>query len=459
MSEIKHTSNSGDINGLEDIETPFGSLLSGKYKRSFAYKTIKDRLPVIVTKIIDTLSRNKEDIAKANGTDAIEETKKVVGVISKLKNELMTNKPLYPLNVDPTEVENDAIVWNKKLEKLSDLQGESVTWYNAVWLICECYLYRRIAQEFLLTNHLKVFDPFSIQKREGYFKAIGSISHLSEYIMKLINTDNKSLIELREHFINLIKLNLWGNRCDLSLSSGIVNVQEDNPLIVLNNLDKEILVDNSDDVWQLLSNNTLSKENGVIIDFVLDNAGFELFTDLNLAAFLIEKKIANNIRFYVKQYPWFISDTTTNDFYWLIKIMLQSDNENIKLFGEFCENCLKNGSWTIVEESFWTEPFDFSEMKTENLALYNKLSKATLVIFKGDLNYRKLLGDINWEYTTDFLQALRGFRPTNIVSLRTIKADLCVGLSIGKAELLKREDSNWMTTGRFGLIQASIEHC
>ena len=35
--------------------------------RSFAYITLKDRLPVILTKIIDTLSRNKEDIVEKYG--------------------------------------------------------------------------------------------------------------------------------------------------------------------------------------------------------------------------------------------------------------------------------------------------------------------------------------------------------------------------------------------------------
>lgn len=97
-------------------------------------------------------------------------------------------------------------------------------------------------------------------------------------------------------------------------------------------------------------------------------------------------------------------------------------------------------------------------MKTVNPTLYQKLSEAVLVIFKGDLNYRKLLGDLNWKHTTDFLQALRGFRPTNLVSLRTVKADLIVGLSEGQSESLKKEDSEWMCTGRVGIIQASIKN-
>jgi hypothetical protein len=119
-------------------------------------------------------------------------------------------------------------------------------------------------------------------------------------------------------------------------------------LLFLKNLDKEILVNNSNDVWELLYKNINSGKDNLIIDIVLDNSGYELFTDLNLAVFLIDKKFTNKIRFYVKRYPWFVSDVRTNDFHWLIKTMSSSDNKNIKLFGQLCEKYLKNGSWTIV---------------------------------------------------------------------------------------------------------------
>lgn len=96
-------------------------------------------------------------------------------------------------------------------------------------------------------------------------------------------------------------------------------------------------------------------------------------------------------------------------------------------------------------------------MKCENPALYNKLAEATLVIFKGDLNYRKLLGDINWKYTTEFDEALRGFKPTNLVSLRTLKADLCVGLLSETIESLEKDEPGWMITGKYGLIQSYVQ--
>lgn len=95
-------------------------------------------------------------------------------------------------------------------------------------------------------------------------------------------------------------------------------------------------------------------------------------------------------------------------------------------------------------------------MKEKDKKLYAQFSDAKLVIFKGDLNYRKLLSDINFEYTTNFTTALGDFRPTNILSLRTIKSEVCVGLSQGVAESLFEKDKNWLITGEYGLIQIAI---
>lgn len=95
-------------------------------------------------------------------------------------------------------------------------------------------------------------------------------------------------------------------------------------------------------------------------------------------------------------------------------------------------------------------------MKEKDTKLYEKLSSAKLVVFKGDLNYRKLLGDVNYEHTITFANALGDFCPTNIVSLRTIKSDICVGLQPGLSELLFETDDGWMVTGKYGLIQARI---
>ena len=98
-------------------------------------------------------------------------------------------------------------------------------------------------------------------------------------------------------------------------------------------------------------------------------------------------------------------------------------------------------------------------MKEKSTTLYEKLGEALLVIIKGDLNYRKLMADFNWQHTKTLETVLREltFQPTSIATLRTIKADVCVGLTPGKAEELSQKDKDWMTTGKYGLINAWID--
>lgn len=98
-------------------------------------------------------------------------------------------------------------------------------------------------------------------------------------------------------------------------------------------------------------------------------------------------------------------------------------------------------------------PYAFNEMIDKDPELYKKLSENALIIFKGDLNYRKLVGDIYWDFTTPFKTALRGFLPTNLVSLRTIKADTIAGLQPGQAESVEKVDSDWLITGKYALIE------
>ncbi|RZC22661.1 UPF0364 protein C6orf211-like, partial [Asbolus verrucosus] len=61
----------------------------------------------------------------------------------------------------------------------------------------------------------------------------------------------------KEEFINLLKINLWGNKCDLSLSNGKINsnIKE---LFNLDNLQPNILCDHSERIWMALANNRTS---------------------------------------------------------------------------------------------------------------------------------------------------------------------------------------------------------
>lgn len=134
-------------------------------------------------------------------------------------------------------------------------------------------------------------------------------------------------------------------RCDLSLSAGAEVSQSSNPIQVLKSLEKDILVDNSEFVWNLLRKKETNSTN--IVDIILDNAGYEFFTDLCLAIFLVAHNFAEKIRFYVKRYPWYISDAMKHDFHWTLHYMNNSSNEDLQKLAKLASEHLKNSVWTI----------------------------------------------------------------------------------------------------------------
>lgn len=91
-------------------------------------------------------------------------------------------------------------------------------------------------------------------------------------------------------------------------------------------------------------------------------------------------------------------------------------------------------------------------MEKVDTELYNSFKEAKLLIFKGDLNYRKLVGDMNWVHTEKFEVALRGFEPAPLVTLRTIKADVVVAMKPGQAEEIMKIDEDWLVTGKYAVV-------
>ena len=215
----------------------------------------------------------------------------------------------------------------------------------------------------------------------------------------------------------------------------------------LSSLLAHIIVNQTESLWHHIKHKLQR------VDFVLDNAGFELFSDLCFADFLIDKKLAKVIYFHVKDIPWFVSDTSRADFEWTVNQCMKAENPSIQELGKRWHNYLTDGSFVIVNNPYWTLGSDYAAMKEIDANFYEYLSQSDLIIFKGDLNYRKLLGDRNWPHTTAFSEALHGFCPAPLCTLRTLKADLVVGLEEGKSEEFQSANDKWMTSGEYGVIQ------
>lgn len=425
--------------GLPNV--PLRGKLSAKYKESFAYPTIKDRCPIILCKIIDHLYRERIHIGQQYGPEAQDGLKVVIEELSRLRYEMQTNKNLTELNDD---LEN-CQVWNDYLKE-QETNGEGVSWFSGTWMWVECYMYRRVLHAMTKIEKLRSFDFFWKQKQEGFQESRSSMEMLAGWLLHTL-TETETCVPDEETFSALLQISLWGNKCDLSISAGSKAAASGNTIEQLNSLSSKILVNQCQDVWKLI------QDSNQIIDIVMDNAGYELFTDLCLADFLISCKKAKQVRFRVKDQPWFVSDTTQGDFEWTINQLFDDNFPSMSKLGERWKEYLRTGLWTLHIDSFWTYPHVYSELQSTDPQLYCTLGQAKLVIFKGDLNYRKLVGDINWETTTSFKHSLKGFLPTNILALRTLKADVVTGLKDGEAERLNEIDKDWMINGSWGVIQ------
>lgn len=126
---------------------PLHAPLSAKYKDTFAYPTIKDRCPVILCKVIDHLHRERNNIGRDMGAEAMDGVSKVVEELSKLRYEMQTSKPI----VDIVDGIGNCNVWNDYLKE-QKVNEKNPSWFSSAWLWVECYMYRRITQALNMTG-------------------------------------------------------------------------------------------------------------------------------------------------------------------------------------------------------------------------------------------------------------------------------------------------------------------
>eukprot|EP00039_Didymoeca_costata_P001677 m.54213 g.54213 ORF g.54213 m.54213 type:complete len:445 (+) comp10912_c0_seq1:100-1434(+) len=428
---------------------------------SFAYDTLARRMPAILSRIIDDVHNKLHDMHESGDDKSAQEGIQVIPILNKLRHEMQTDKVMPSLTLsNPDETK----LWNEYISEIAQEQGivpvEAMTWFKSTWLLAECYLYGRVNEIIENCNPLKNHDPFRLSKETSFTASLDSISALAA----LVAEGNWSPGHLQLHdFRVLLQFCLWGNKSDLSLHAdmkGASAAQEDGEVLQagstsqLKSMEKNVISNHTNEIWTRLMEKKSSKGSLSRIDFVLDNSGFELFTDLCLAHWLIATKLTSQVKFHAKTRPWFVSDASEKDIHWLVTELSKSDNSACNTLGKTFQAYLENNTWIVQEDIFWTLPQEFDFLQRIAPKLHADLEEADIVLFKGDLNYRKLLADRQWHPETPLTTVIQLKLNTIFVSLRTLKSEVIAGLEAGVAEKLKAEDENWLTKGRFGVIQA-----
>ncbi|KAL3275527.1 hypothetical protein HHI36_020286 [Cryptolaemus montrouzieri] len=334
----------------------------------------------------------------------------------------------------------DAQVFNEHLKKRKIEDGHTSP-YNTQMLFAEAYIYRRIKAIFENKTILKNYDYFKKIKEDAFEDATPIMRELAIHM-----EEGCECISDKDAIFDLIKIALWANKYDLALNKG---VEHGTHLNFARKMEPNVACDNSEAIWEAFRSN----HDNDTIAYVPDNAGYELFCDLALCDMLFTKGLTSHVTFHTKTIPSYVSDVTKNDIIWMIQTLKKHIDPHLRCLGQRWDEYMANQSWEIVEDPFWHYPLDYTQMQEYAPELYDKLASANLIIFKGDLAYRKLLGDINWDPDTPLDQGLRGFLPAKLCVLRTVKYGVVCGIASEVAEKCMKADTNWKESGNYGLIQ------
>lgn len=333
----------------------------------------------------------------------------------------------------------DLVAWASYLEPFLDQP-----WIDVPWYFAESYFYRRIleATQYFLPRPQHGVDPFESQKRASLETTINAVRVISNQL-------HEDSAGNRDNLIALLYSDLWGNKADLSLFATVTEAlshsdtenQAINTHILVD--DTAVLVDRIDP-----NENRYNLQAGRI-DFIVDNVGLELVSDLYLTDFLLTTKTASTVYLHLKAHPTFVSDATLKDVYHTLKVLASDRQRDVRSMVERLKGHIASGRLQLREDLFWTAPLPFWEMPQP---LRQELAQASLIFVKGDANYRRLLGDCQWSFTTAFEDIVCYF-PAPFVALRTLKSEVAVGLQPSQVEILNREDPHWLTNGQWGVIQ------
>ncbi|KEG11730.1 Phosphoethanolamine/phosphocholine phosphatase [Trypanosoma grayi] len=265
------------------------------------------------------------------------------------------------------------------------------------------------------------------------------------------------------------------------------------------------------------------------IDIVMDNVGVECVADLIFALWVLQHHPSLRVTLHVKCMPYYVSDVTPPDFAFLVDQLercAEREPEMSKFllrFVQLIREAFSNGRLRIDADQVWIQPCEYRELPprvcntffyTQRLLSAEELQQppqqqqqqqqqgrascpftrcrrfkalSALVIFKGDLNFRRLVGDrhwdarafmttlspaeraspsvtttlladtpsAQWEEAPSFERIVSAFWPVHIVpvcAIRTVKSEGAVGVAAARQDVLDRANPDWKTSGKCGTI-------
>ncbi len=372
---------------------------------AFAHHTMQVRVPAIISEV-QTLNPDYPPDLQRN--------------LDVLRENIQGDGPIPMLDLPAPDYDDWASAY-------ADHRGE--TWHATEWFFAEMFAYRHVIQAVRWWETGR--DPFAPKKA----LELASQS-LWQTLDQALTVREQRDLSVEERLAAMIELALWGNRIDLSYAVAAAHGSH--------RADGDLLVDDRDKaVARLL------RAPGTV-HILIDNAGTELATDMALTDLLLDG-FADRIIFHLKLHPTFVSDAIVPDVLSLLD-RFESGGDPTRRLAARLRVAFSAGRWRFAPDGYWNSSRFLWDMPPH---LAQGFQGASLVIVKGDANYRRLVGDALWPPETP-LGEVAGYFPAPLLALRSLKSDTIVGLPEGLAARLDAVDTAWRSNGQRGLIQFAV---
>ncbi|OXS35773.1 damage-control phosphatase ARMT1 family protein [Streptomyces sp. XY006] len=391
-------------------DTPTAPVLLGNEPGSFPHSVLAERHPAIIKQVREAFPYAPEQ--------------------HRALDELLANCTEGTIEPLPADA-HDRANWDDW--GLPAHTGRS--WFDVPWLWSESWFYRR------LLDAVGYFGPGPWQGIDPFRPFKLAELDAPETDEELAALDDLAGRPAGEQAHALLHGSLWGNRADLGFRLSAEGARDTAAV-------PGLVADDSDRLWSLLG--PTDRGTGTLC-LVADNAGRELVPDLLLIAHLLADGRIGRAVLHVKPHPYYVSDATTADVVDALR-RLTGAGGAAAAYGRRLWSALSDGRLTLRAHPFSAAPLPYAEMPAD---LRAEFAAATLTILKGDLNYRRLVGDRLWAPTTPFADVTAYF-PGPVAALRTLKSDVITGLDARtEAALNAAEGRRWRTGGTHALIQVA----
>ncbi|KAL3664020.1 hypothetical protein V7S43_010906 [Phytophthora oleae] len=330
------------------------------------------------------------------------------------------------------------------------LAGKGYTWQNSPWFLVEQYIFHLVL---LMTDYYTTgFDPFHYSK-VAELKGDTPWS-LLQTAVEISAQEEASKQSHHEQLKRFMLLCLWGNKADGTNDKVKSTMHVAGDSLVFD--DDLVLVDHSDQVISFLDQKALETGDAKTlgVEFISDNIGTELLLDLAMADHLLAHNWCGKVTFNVKEEPIYVSDVMPADVEeHIVEMQRETRTPEVRALGKRLASYVSKGQIVVRHDTYWNEYTYYWKMPIE---MQKRLAQeAALVILKGDLNYRRLIGDRLWPPSTPVEKVVPYF-PTAFVAFRILKSTPVMGIPASVVLKLEKEDPTWRLNGEHGTIQSVL---